>query len=332
MQNTELEKQNLMRLYQEIIVPFLYSQEDFRKSTYIKVFLLKLLSFFILICNMFAIWFLLNWLTINFIELNSTIYFLLCIFFVSIFYFSNYINLKAKQERQKYCDFINKTCIDKIIEEINNFKKVIIDDSFVDDKKEYKIWEETYNRTHLDIKQRFMQYTFDNIIDGDMYLYKSANLKAYLNKVKLTKTSSTRYINRTENVFNGLVISIDLPKNLFAKALITTNVYSSLLETDKLIKIKKIDNNFKLYAKQNFNIDFITDEFISLIENLVKSFKTKKINFLISKNKIFITIEKNEGILEIAELSKKVQCQSSFYIFSEEIFALKQLFKYFESL
>ena len=114
--------------------------------------------------------------------------------------------------------------------------------------------------------------------------------------------------------------------------MLTTDINSSLLITDEFRKIKNINKSLKLYAQNNYNLEFITPDFVFLIENLKTSFRTKNINIFISNAKAFITIKSNSEIFEITDLSKNYNDPTQFKNFVNELFALKQLFKYFEKM
>lgn len=331
MQIINLEKQKLIKMYYEDIVPFLCSQEKLRKKTLCNFILLNLASFFILVFNFIIIYTILHWSCSNFIEYKIFNFLLLFLILNGVFYLSSILNKKAKQLKQNYQDFVKKFYIDKILDKIQNFKNITKDETS-QDRSEYDLWKEVYCRTHTDIAQRFIRYSYENIIDNDMYLYKSPKINAYLNKITLTKFAHVKFIYFNKNIFTGLVVSIDIPKKINNKILITTNIYSSSLDTDKLKKNKNLGKNLKLYTKNKLDVEFITPEFISLIENLIKSFRTKNINFLISKNKIFITIESKKDIFEITDLSKNHRALKQFKFFLDEFYALKQIFKYLEFL
>jgi len=331
MQTINLEKQKLIKMYYEDIVLFLCSQEKLRKKTLCGFILLKLASIFMFIFNFIIIYTFLYWSCTNFIEYKIFNFLLLFLILNGGFYLSNMLNEKAKQLKQKYQNFVKKSYIDKILNEIQNFKNITTNETS-QDRSEYKLWEKVYCRTHTDISQRFIRYSYENIVDNDMFLYETPKVNAYLNKITLTKFAHVKFIFFNKNIFTGLVVSIDIPKKINNKILITTNIYSSSLDTDKLKKNKNLSKNLKLYTKNKLDVEFITPEFISLIENLIKCFRTKNINFLISKNKIFITIESKKDIFEITDLSKNPRNFKQFKNFLDEIYVLKQIFRYLEFL
>ena len=125
MQDFCLEKQKLMKIYNEEIIPFLYSQEHLRQKKYLKFVLLKLMSLCVLLFNLIAICIILYRICSNHIELNYIWYFLLSTFCGIMFYLSNLIFNTASRLKQNHYDFIKKHCFNKILQEINGFKNIV---------------------------------------------------------------------------------------------------------------------------------------------------------------------------------------------------------------
>lgn len=176
------------------------------------------------------------------------------------------------------------------------------------------------------IRETTLYSSFEEKIDDDNFFGQYKNIDININETLLQyETQNIKGDRRTQTEFDGVLVTMSLPKNYKAHTVIrkrdkfmTRCVYEEVrLEDPEFMKMYFVDGSDQVESRY-----FLTTAFMERFKNLRKAFGADYLEASIKGNQLFIAIPTSKDFFSIANLSKPLNDTKQFTKLLEEFIAI----------
>ena len=184
------------------------------------------------------------------------------------------------------------------------------------------------------LHSRFDKVEVDDVFKGS---YKDVNYniveaRYFKKEVRHTKEGrKTEYV----NIFNGLLITLDMNKNFNSHTVVKTNMLGRFLTNNELkhTVLEDIEFEKKFDVLTNDEVEaryLLTTSFMEKLKNLQMSFRASFIEYAFYQDKMIIAFDSLPNMFHVGSIWKSLIDERQYFQMFEEILSIIKLIDYFK--